>query len=177
MGYREYFAVVNKEKTEAFRHLGPNYFMVEDEDEEHRAFYQLVAEKFGRREEFCIGGLDLDFSNAEHFFNSPESQEMCEHYNPRIATPDMLLQAIEAMRKFVLDYYQNIEFNGPEHAMACIVKKIETWSAPYRVTPYNLSPKTTNIVQVMQTEYEIFELVRIYKSIDWTKEYVIFYGW
>ena len=176
MGYREYFAVVDKEKTEPYRHLDGEYFLIDDDDDE-RAFYQLVHNQFGRREEFCISGLDLDFSKAPAFFFSPDAQEMCEHYNPRIATPEMMLQAIEGMRKFVLNYYQDIEKNGEDNAMACIVKKIETWSAPYGVTPYNLSPKTTNIVQVMQTEYEIFELVRIYKSVDWNKEYVVFYGW
>lgn len=177
MGYRKYFAVVNKEKTEPFRRLGANYFAVEDEDECHRAFYQLVGEKFGQRESFCLGKPNLDMKNAEPFFYSEETQDMCAHYAPYVVNKYMMVDALEEMRKFVLNYYTDAKKHGAAHCIAAVTEKVNIWSSPYGVKPYNLSTMNPNIVNVMMTEYEIFELVRIYKSVDWEKEYVVYFGW
>ena len=66
---------------------------------------------------------------------------------------------------------------GVDRWKSIVNEKIQTWEAPYKITPYNLRENSKDIVNVMITEYEIFEMVRIYKSIDWEKDVVVFYGW
>lgn len=182
MGYRTYLTVVDKQKAEEYRnhlkdiYLDANGFIKEDDDD-LTAFYQFVSDKFGRKDEFCVDGLDIPENAGEPFFHNKETQEIFEHYNPRVVGKEECLLAIELMRKFVLDYYKTAMEAGPDRWKSVIHDKIQTWEAPYKITPYNLRPNSNNIVGVMITEYEVFEMVRMYKSIDWDKDMVIFYGW
>ena len=42
--------------------------------------------------------------------------------------------------------------------------------------PYNLT-KGDEITTAWKYEYNVFELVRIYKSFDWKKNVMVFYGY
>lgn len=64
--------------------------------------------------------------------------------------------------------------------MSCIVEIIEhvrnmrtEWTC---LTPYNLE-RGDEITTSWKYEYSIFELVRIYKSFDWKKNVMIYYGY
>jgi hypothetical protein len=149
----------------------------EDDDGESTAFYQFVSDKFDRKDEFCVVGLDIPADSGEPFFKNQETQEIFEFYNPRVVCKEECLLAIELMRQFVLNYYKNAMENGPDHWKAVVHEKIQTWEAPYKITPYNLRENSKNLVSTMITEYEIFDMVRMYKSIDWEKDMVVFYGW
>jgi hypothetical protein len=183
MGYRTYLAVVNKEKAAAYRNHTPDMYLdkdgylPDDDDGESTAFYQFVSERFDRKDEFCVSGLDIPDNSGEPFFVNQETQAIFEHYNPRVVGKEECLLAIELMRQFVLNYYKNAMDAGPDHWQAVVHDKIQTWEAPYKITPYNLNIKSKDIVGAMITEYEIFDMVRMYKSIDWEHDMVIFYGW
>jgi len=43
--------------------------------------------------------------------------------------------------------------------------------------PYNLDDENDSCTTSWKYEYEIFEMVRIYKSFDWDKNILVFYGW
>ena len=43
--------------------------------------------------------------------------------------------------------------------------------------PYNVNLEDSKIVSSWKYEYEIFELVRIYKTFDWKKNVMIYYGY
>jgi hypothetical protein len=45
-----------------------------------------------------------------------------------------------------------------------------------RLTPYNLDSEDA-ITKSWKYEYEIFELVRIYKSFDWKRNVMCYYGY
>jgi hypothetical protein len=182
MSYRTYLAVVNKDKASSVREHPPGWYLdadgyLPDDDGESTAFYQFVSDEFGRKDEFCVVGLEIPNDAGEPFFINPETQTIFEHYNPRVVGKEECLLAIELMRQFVLDYYKNVMAGGPEHWQAAVNDKIKTWEAPYKITPYNLREKSKNVVDAMITEYEIFDMVRMYKSIDWENDMVIFYGW
>ena len=182
MGYRTYLAVVSRLKTVPIRYDEPGVYLDEsgylpDDDGESTAFYQFVSDRFGRRDEFCVDGLDIPEDAGEPFFVNPETQAIFEHYNPRVVGKEECLLAIELMRQFVLNYYKEAMEAGPDRWQAIVNEKIQTWEAPYKITPYNLRLNSKNVVSAMITEYEIFDMVRMYKSIDWDTEMVVFYGW
>lgn len=45
------------------------------------------------------------------------------------------------------------------------------------IKPYNLKSESNSITTSWKYEYEIFELVRIYKSFDWKKNVMFYYGY
>jgi hypothetical protein len=182
MGYRTYLAVVDKLRADQYRTHTPDMYLEEDgylpdDDGESTAFYNFVHDQFGRKDEFCVVGLDIPENAGEPFFTDAETQAIFEHYNPRVVDKETCLLAIELMRQFILNYYKEAMEAGSDRWKLEIDEKIKTWEAPYRITPYNLRENSKNLVSAMITEYEIFDMVRIYKSIDWEKDMVIFYGW
>jgi hypothetical protein len=43
--------------------------------------------------------------------------------------------------------------------------------------PYNMDVTREGLVSSWLYEYEIFELVLLYRTFDWDKNVLIFYGW
>lgn len=65
---------------------------------------------------------------------------------------------------------QNALFEIIEHIRSMRIE----WSC---LTPYNLDEKHASITESWKYEYSIFELIRIYKTFDWKKNVMIYYGY
>lgn len=90
---------------------------------------------------------------------------------------------IDDHRQRVLEYYQSVlkqdksDYGVPTLEQA-IESKIRTWGencTKFKIYPYSLEGE--QITDSWEFEYAIFELVRIYKSVNWDKEYVTITGW
>lgn len=92
---------------------------------------------------------------------------------------DGLKAIIEANHQKILNFYQDIfkpESTGAAEAHCRMMMK--EWEInQFGVVPYDLRLDSPDIVSSWKIEYQIFELVRIYKSIDYNKYEVCITGW
>ena len=201
MGYRQHNAVLDKSKVDTARNLPKAHFMLPDlkredypdiSDEEFSsmefdrdeacndktAFYQLTDNEYGCTDDYCIGTLNIPNDIGEPFYLTPETQELFEHYNPRILGPAEFEQIIDVMRLFIRDYYKGLlkKHITPEVWQKMIEDKVDTWEAPY-IKPYNLDSKRKNMVNSFDAEYQIWDMIRVYRSMDWDNQVAVFFGW
>ena len=59
-----------------------------------------------------------------------------------------------------------------------ILNHIKSYAVEWnKLTPFNLHDSRPSITESWKYEYAIFELVRIYKSFDWKRNVMIYYGY
>lgn len=193
MGYRHYFFEVDKKDVEKVKDKTYDELMeiareygVEIEEEEN--WFYFNDEKFMNKE--CIhefGKLYWDdtaeriYSKGVPLFTIKETQGYFEDYEPYVMGSDAMLEAIEIYKEKVINYYKSLLEEDKRETVSdkCIrhVKStLEEWECEY-ISPLNLNLKHEHIVNSWLYEYQIFELVRLYKTIDWENKCLLFYGW
>lgn len=186
MGYRYHFAIVNKEKVKTLSIKSPESFLPDENSEDYdeelcekTAFYEMVENELDAVEDFDLGQISIPEEVKLHtsrFFADDQTALLFEHYEPVLVLNTKPIEAIiEYMRQQVLKDYQEC-FEDENLRLAKIHRKIQEWTAEFS-KPYNLDLENKGIVSSMSLEYEIFELVRFMKSIDWEKQAVIYFGW
>lgn len=184
MSWRMHLAVVDSQKITNVRNLPKEHYLNEagftcDDDGENSTteFYEFVANDFGCKEDYCVGSLPIDIDHiGVPFYNDPETQELFEHYHPRVIDANAFKLIIEEMRREAYNLYAEAEDGGPDQWRAIIHRRKQVWEAEY-VTPYNLSDSSKEIVNAFSIDYQIWDVVRMYKTINWETDTVIFYGW
>lgn len=135
------------------------------------------------------------YKNGSPLFSSKELKEMFENENPVILDKKGVICAIEFYRNCVIKEMEDVlsetapywdKRNHSDRMKDFISKRHNEWTT-YReyegtdvgdaLSVYCLNPKTDCIVNSWFFEYQIFELVRIYKTFDWENNSMIFYGW
>lgn len=71
--------------------------------------------------------------------------------------------------------FRELQLWEPRTAEQFLDEQIELWKEPSRI--YNTNIDCKSIVESWSYEYEIFELLHIYKTFDDTKYYLIWSGW
>lgn len=97
-------------------------------------------------------------------------QKISKHFNDLVAQIDREEPADE------IDIKLGLVPSIDKH----IKDKAKEWGEncdKYKLFPYNLSLQSENVVGSWKYEYAIFDLVRLYKSIDWENEQVLIMGW
>lgn len=197
MSWRMHIAIVDCVTTHPTRYLPPSfytsplqkkkkahlfegelYYEEEDCDEDRTSFYKFVDNDFGLKEDKCIGRFDIPADIGQPFYVNEETQKLFEYYNPRIISKTDFEWIIEMYRKLVVEQYKEIlSDRNKESRWRCHIEaKLDLWESPY-IEPYNMDKNQSSIVRAYNLEYQIFDLVRMYKSIDWIKDTVIFFGW
>lgn len=197
MSYRQHIAVINKEKANVARPLPYSHFIIPDFDrslhpemsdeeadnaefevmEQQNAkteFYNII-EQYDVKVDYTIGTLNIPKDIGIPFYSQENVQELFEHYNPRILDKDDFAKIIDIMRQFILDYYTNLVAD-PKRWEAALRDKQDTWQAPY-ILPYNLDTKRAMMVNSFDAEYQIWEMVCIFRDVQWETETVVFFGW
>ena len=126
-------------------------------------------------DDLYVGKYDVLSQLGIPMFHDTSVQEHFKHYRPYVLCEDDVLKIIDAMRQQILKYYQSI-VNNPDLMKAEIVDKIDTWEAKY-LTPYNLNVNQKELVSSFDNDYQIWDLIRFYKSINWQDDVVLLYGW
>lgn len=190
MGYRHSMYLVNKEVCEEVKNMT----------------YKELVSKYGEGDYFRPDNLEIkeiyDFGKlywddtAERIYEkgSPvfrkDVMEILEDYVPYLVNKAGLEMAIEIYRKKTEDLYNKlrvdcnemiaymgveIPFDNSVHENIeqFIQEKIRGWSAG---NIYNLNLNNDEIINSYNYEYQIFELVRLYKSIDFNKYNILFMG-
>ena len=124
----------------------------------------------------------------DSLFNSIELRKAYDDNCPIVLDESGLLCAIEWNRNKVADIYEDLmrekssdrwnTQNQFDRMKAHIHDKCQEWRNTDfpNLKPYDLSD-SKSIVSSWLFEYQIFDLVRVYKSIDWENDCILFYGW
>jgi hypothetical protein len=134
------------------------------------------------------GNAEKMYLHGDSLFNSIELREAYDHNCPIVLDESGLLCAIEWNRNKVADIYEDLmrekssdrwnTQNQFDRMKAHIHDKCQEWRNTDfpDLKPYDLSD-SKSIVSSWLFEYQIFDLVRVYKSIDWENDCILFYGW
>lgn len=128
------------------------------------------------------------YKHGDALFYSLELREAYDDYSPIVLDESGLLCAIEWNRNRVADIYEDLlrekstdKWNTQsqfDRMKVHIKYQYEEWRNEFfpELKPYDLSDRKC-IVSSWKYEYQIFELVRVYKEIDWENDCIVFYGW
>lgn len=195
MGYRNKIAIMDTSRHEIIKDMNledlKEWFSRETNQEIgedgyiHIPCYELSKEvhELGKYCDFKIKNRSRIFSNKEvelHF-----NDEGGEFY---FINQDGFQELIEDYRKKILNYYELLLKQDEKDILLGRVttiehdlkSKIRQWGencTRLEIRPYNLNLKSDEIVSAWEYEYAIFELVRVYKSIDWDNQKVAITGW
>nr|DAI49538.1 MAG TPA: hypothetical protein [Caudoviricetes sp.] len=202
MGYRHYFYLVDKSKCEAIRNMTMsklcNYAKSEGV-EGGDGWFSFNDNKFlDKKEIFEFGKLYWDdtadriYSKGEPLFTDKEVQEDVSDYDPYVVGKPGVLEAIEIYKRKIIEAYKNLLVDGGKQFLPggfyierddiksidkirdFIHERLKWWE---RLGAIDLDETHESISDSYQYEHQIFELVRLYKSIDWETKTVLFYGW
>lgn len=124
-------------------------------------------------------------------FSDERLLEDYSDYNPFIVGKEGLLNAIEHYQDKIIKMYENLLFKTDEERLEedfdertreqvfedHLQSMYKEWKGPFGVRAINVNEKNSAITTSWKYEYAIFELVRLYKSTDWNKYGLLFFGW
>ena len=156
------------------------------EAENYWPLYNLGEQLF----DFGDGYPNADeiYKHGDSLFNSEELKKEYFDNLPIVIDESAILCAIEWTRNTVADMYEDLcrekstsrwnNQNQFDRLKVHVEHKASEWRNKDfpMLKPYDLTDRDC-IVSSWLYEYQIFELVRIYKTIDWEKDCILFYGW
>lgn len=196
MGYRHYIRKISKEELAEIKSLNTvselcewakqhNYVFEPPFDEstpENFPIYELGTELYGF-------GKGVDWASKmqmanESLFNSKELKDFYEEYDPVIFSKDDFLQVIDDYKNKIIAYYESLltvtgldDRTVEQKQKAHVESQLNEWKNKFGLLPINTDLTTDKICDSWLFEYAIFELVRIYKTIDWENDAIILLGW
>ena len=209
MGYRNYFAIIEKEEADKVLNLSHEEQMKltaeqvreewagSDEEEEQVAKYLKndILDTYALRrhlkpEEIIECGKYFDYDVAQKIKEdcrdySDEDTEFC------IVKPEALLIAADYYRNATVRYYENVIRSFDMTDEECEEDKDMSYQRPnlvssFRHQIYDLKSlkidkesvlKKKTLMDTWQYEYDMFNLLHMYKNIDWDKYYLIWQGY
>jgi hypothetical protein len=190
MGYRHYFFEVDKKDVDKVKdktyeelvEIAKEYGVKIEEDD----YFNFNNDKFmNKKEIFEFGKLYWDdtaariYSKGVPLFKKEEVQEYFEDYTPYVMGSDGMLEAINIYKNKIISYYKDLlQEDDPEILNKSFMSHIDDmlmwWE---RLRAINTDLQYECITSSWLYEHQIFELVRLYKSIDWENKCLLFYGW
>lgn len=191
MGYRHYFFEVDKKDVEKVKdktikeliEIAKEYEAKVEEDED---WFHFNDDKFmNKKEIYEFGKLYWDntaeriYSKGKPLFTIKETQDYLDDYMPYVMCSDGMLEAITIYREKVINYYKNLlKEDTPEVLNERLARHVDDMLIEWeRLHPVDLNLEHERISNSWLYEYQIFELVRLYKTIDWENKCLLFYGW
>ncbi len=203
MGYRHYFYLVDKKDVELVKdktyeelmQIAKTYGVNVDEDEDY--FYFNDQKFMNKTEIYEFGKLYWDdtadriYSKGVPLFTKEETQKCFYDYCPYVMGKEAMLEAIDIYKEKIIRYYKSLIVDGDTKEFSYFydiepdeIKNVEVtrhitdilyhWD---RMGVVDVNPENERISNSWMFEHQIFELVRLYKSIDWDSKCLLFYGW
>lgn len=197
MGYRHYFYKLPKTELEEIKNCKTNAeFCKWAESRGYRA-EQLEDEPpyvpiYEVGKEICEFGKHVDWafemqSKNESIFDSEDLKEWYSDYAPVTCTKDDFLFVIEYYKQKIVDYYKSLlELDHEEKALGMTLEQkwknhinnqLREWDNEFGFCPLNTDLSCSKINRSWLYEYEIFELIRVYKTFDFENDALILLGW
>ena len=192
MGFRNNIALLSRERYELIKDMTMDEINLwwsketgEKPDEDGDVYvpiYKLSREVF-ELGKYC----ELDYLKPyrKDIFSNKEFNKDCNtDHDFYIIGKEGYEAVIEWFRNRIQSCYESILKQDPndinegrvDTVEDFLKKRIRDWKGKY-IKPYDINLDREHIVSSWEYEYEIFELVRVYKSIDWDKEVIVITGW
>lgn len=189
MGYRNYLYKVKKKDIEKIRNMSLKELEEKygDKNEENYVSMHDLLDSSHSKRIFEFGKLYWDdtivriHETGEELFTDKEAQERFEDYDPYLVGKEALEVAIEIYTNKIKEMYKNLndEVDNAETDKEKIsfykkhIQEYMIWWKQNMVIDLEKEP----ITQSWLYEHLIFELVHLYKTIDFKKYDLIFLGW
>lgn len=173
MSFRSYLAIMDKKEAQQIE----NMTWKEIHDKYNIEYPFEFTNKLKIMFEFgSYSNFDEDIlKNSNYLFKRKETRLLFSEYYCKKVNEKNFLKIIDILRNETKKYYEDIESNI-DKALKYIEIKKNKWSNK-DMPPYNLNKNTDYIIDDNSYEYNIFELVRIYKQIDFSKQQILFIGY
>jgi len=181
MGYRNYIGYISKKEYNKIKSLNKDELFNFSGDDDYYSVRNFIKElhELGKYCEFNTRGL------TKKFF---KNKDLNDYYNSDmelfIVDKQFLEMIINTYSEFIKKHYKDmmsdVDVNNEEtwtkEKFAIIFQHIRSFSIEWtQLTPYNLN-EGEEITTSWKYEYVVFELVRIYKSFDWKRNIMVYYG-
>lgn len=200
MGYRHYFFEVNIADCYIVKHLEYSEFMEyckekwpksyecyeydDGEVEEYLNFHEILDQKcifeFGKL--YWDDTAERIYACGQPLFDKEETQRYFQDYEPYMMSKEGILTAIEIYKAKVINYYKSLLVDDKDYKALTSSGKMKEhvddmlfWWEKMHVL--DLDENRETISGSWKFEHQIFELVRLYKSIDWKEKCLLFYGY
>jgi hypothetical protein len=121
--------------------------------------------------------VDTIIKDAKTIANSVtfDNDSVLNMETPVIISAAGFINLMDSLRKDVQNYYANLYSHGNEAKLREHIKeKADAWKkGKGGLTIYNTSTLTNKLVESESWEYKIFELVRFFKSVDFSEECIL----
>ena len=186
MGYRNYIGFIPKREYNKIKKLSKNEFYNlrgVDPDDDYIGPYNIVEElyEFGKYCDFPLKGPTKKF-----FTNKDFHTDMNDDGEFVIVEKPFLGMVIKHYHEKIKAYYKEmvdgVDRNNEEtftpEKFKQLFDHVRSMSIEWRQSsPYELEDGRESITTSWKYEYELFELVRIYKTFDWRKNIMAYYGY
>lgn len=182
MGYKNYLGYISEFEYKQIKNLTNEQlfkFKNLDINHDYLSGRKLVTQLF----EF---GKYVDYGNftKNKFFNNKELNDSFNEDGEFVITDKSCLEYfINLYNEKIKEYYLNLSKGIEEYdklnteQLNSITSHIISMNSEWNILkPFNLE-KGEEITTSWKFEYEIFELIRIYKSFNYKKNYLVYYGW
>lgn len=173
------FQEMMRERHGEEKYLDIDFFKQEQIFEFGKLYFEDTAERI--------------YETGRPLFDNKDIQEYFADYQPYIVTKEALKIAIEIYEQKIINYYKGlfekdeklcepffripfdkIDKSIQEKCVEHCRNQLSEWLRGFAI---NKSEKDEKLTNSWQYEYEIFELLRLYKTFDFNKYDLLFYGW
>lgn len=177
MGYRNKIGILDKSLHEEIKRMTYKQLVEKFGEDDYAPCYEITKEiyEIGKYWEhdflklhtfplFTRKATHKHFNDGGEFFGITKEgfQAIINSYK------DMVLKYYTKMRDEKFEFFDTLHGDPVKNYFK---DKVREWEYP----PYSFQGES--ICQSWKYEYSVFELVRIYKSIDWEKQIVTITGW
>lgn len=175
MGYRLYLGTTPRKEYEKMQKMDYPYLCAKygDKGDDYVSVYKLVKELHGFGKYY-----DVDTSKYNPFFAKEEIQtHFSEDHDFWVVDREFLAGVIEKERKDIASWYEECKTKTHEELIHQAESHASEWRGDFGTCPYDLDLSKPNLVRSWKREYEIFDLIRIYKTFDFENNVLVYYGW
>lgn len=189
MGYRNYLYKVKKKDINKIRNMSLKELQEKhgNKDEEYYVSMHDLLDNINSKCIFEFGKLYWDdtimriHNTGEKLFTNEETQEKFDDYDPYLVGKEALKVAIEIYTNKIKEMYENLK-EGIDNAKTD-EERVEIYKRHFQDYMYwwkqdmVIDLEKEPICQSWLYEHLIFELVHLYKTIDFEEYDLVFLGW
>lgn len=187
MGYRHYLYKVKKEDLNKIRNMSNSDLYIYTKSCEDDSYWSPLDLFKGSRI-YELGEIDdvlykiLQEDRINEIFIQEEVKEKMEEYDNGILNADGFFKIMELYRNKVIYYFNDLLVDGYKESWRKDKTSYEKLKSHIKekinlianAGEYDFNLQHEQITNSWTFEYALFELIRLYKTIDWDNYYVVY---
>ena len=188
MGYRNYLYKIPKKNVKQLRSLTRQQIIDKySEDEGYASFHKMIGENnaeciFGYGKLYWDDTIERIHNTGEKLFLNEQIDDLFLDEDLYLVGKKALKESIDIYKDKIVKMYEHLLDNNNNMSDKDLIDKYEGHLRDYklwwtRLNALNLNENDDCICDSWLYEYQIFELVRLYKTIDFEEYDLLFMGW